>query len=267
MQQLLRSEIFRSRKRAQTWIMIALVLGLVILLYGGLTIAHIVRPSSDSIIDSLRLSNIYDNGLAIVSIVGSIVAIVYGSSLIGSEFSWNTLRPLLARARSRASLLSAKWLTVGIYTLVVSALGVLASMVSAVVGSLIAGEETGVSAGTVVDYVAVSLRVTGGLLPYAVMAMFIALLMRSNAAGIAIGIALSFVEPILFAILGQLSDIFDTIQKGGISWNTNRLMIYGGDNDITLSNVWASTGAVAVWIALFMALSYWIFGRRDVTSG
>lgn len=267
MQHLLRSEIFRSRKRAQTWIMVAIVLGLDLLLYVGLTIAHFARPDSQDVLDSLKLSNIYDSGMVVISLIGSIVAIVFASSLIGSEYGWNTLRPVLARARTRSSLLSAKWLTVGIFTLVVSALGVLVTMTAATVGSLLAGEGSDVTAGTLVDLIAVTARFTAGLLPYAALAMFLALLMRSNAAGIAIGIAFAFIESVLFLLLRQLSDVFETIEKGGISWNTNRLMTLGGDNNITASDAWASTGAVAIWVGLFVVLSFWFFNRRDVTSG
>lgn len=267
MHHLLKSELFRIRKRAQTWIMIALVLGFVLLFYGGFIIAHLARPESQNIIDTLKLENIYDNGLAIVALIGSIVAVVFGSSLIGSEFSWNTLRPLLARARTRASLLTAKWLTVAIFIVVLSALGVLLTMVSATVGSVIAGEGSDLAAGSLIDFVAATSRVWVGLVPYAALALCLALVMRSNAAGIAIGIALSFAEPILFAILGQLTDVFRTIEKGGISWNSNRVLTYAGDNNTSMSDAWVSAGVVALWVALFAAFSYWIFNRRDVTSG
>jgi ABC-type transport system involved in multi-copper enzyme maturation permease subunit len=267
MQHLLRSELFRSRKRAQTWILFAIVLGIDLLFYGGFIIAHFARPDSQNIIDTLKLENIYDNGIAVVSLIGSIVAVVFGSSLIGSEFGWNTLRPVLARARTRSTLLTAKWLTVAIFTVALAAVAVLLTMVSAAVGSTLAGEGAGVAAGTLIDFVAVTLRLALGILPYAALAMCIALVMRSNAAGIAIGIALAFAEPILFALFGSLTDVFKTIEKGGISWNTNRILTYAGDNDITLSNVWTSIGVIAIWVALFAAVSYWIFNRRDVTSG
>lgn len=267
MQHLLRSELFRSRKRAQTWILFTIALGFVLLFYTGFVIAHFVRPESQNVIDTLKLQNIYDNGLGLFSLIASIIVVVFGSSLIGSEFGWNTLRPVLARSQSRASLLTAKWLTALIFTAIVSALGVLFAMISATIGSILAGEGSDVAASTLVDFVSASLRFTAGLFPYAALALFLALLMRSNAAGIAIGIAISFVEPLVFGLLSAITDIFDTIQKGGLSWNTNRVLTFGGDNDITASDAWVSFGASAIWVALFVGLSFWIFNRRDVTSG
>ena len=97
--------------------------------------------------------------------------------------------------------------------------------------------------------------------------MFVALLMRSNAAGIAIGIAYGFVEPVVFLLLSQVSGVFDTIKKGAIYWNTDRLFTLGGDNDVTTRDAWISAGVLALWVALFVAISYRVFNRRDVTSG
>jgi ABC-2 type transport system permease protein len=267
MERLLRSEIFRARKRAMTWILVAIVVGIEVLFYGGMTIAHFVRPNNQDVLDSLRLATIVDNGLSLIALIGSILVAVFASSLIGSEYGWNTLRPLLARARTRSSLLTAKWLTVLLYVAALSAIGVLVTMTTATIASLVAGEGAGWSLSTIVDAVAISGRFVAGLLPMAALAMFVALLTRSNAAGIAIGIAYGFVEPVVFLLLSQLSDVFDTIKKGAIYWNTDHLFTLGGDNDVTAGDAWLSAGVLALWVALFVAVSYRVFNRRDVTSG
>jgi hypothetical protein len=50
-------------------------------------------------------------------------------------------------------------------------------------------------------------------LPIAALALTFALVTKSNAAGIALGVVYAFVEPIVFALLGALSDVFDSVQK------------------------------------------------------
>lgn len=267
MEGLLRSEVFRARKRAQTWTLVAIVVAIEVLFYGGMTIAHFVRRDNEDFLDSLRMATIEDNGLSLIALIGSILVAVFASSLIGSEFGWNTLRPLLARARTRSSLLTAKWLTVLLYVATLSVIGVLVTMTAATVASLVAGEGVGWSPSTIVDAVAISGRFVVGLLPMAALAMFVALFARSNAAGIAIGIAYGFVEPVVFLLLSEVSGVFEAIKKGTIYWNTDRLFTFGGDNDVTARDAWLSAGVLALWVALFVAVSYRIFNRRDVTSG
>ena len=84
---LLRSGVFRSRKRAQTWTMLAIMAGLVLPLYGGLTIAAFVRSDPSGVKEAFRLSDIYGSGLVIVSLIGTIIVVVFSSSLLGSEYS------------------------------------------------------------------------------------------------------------------------------------------------------------------------------------
>ena len=50
---------------------------------------------------------------------------------------------------------------------------------------------------------------------FAVIAFAVALLTRSNAAGIAIGIGISFVEPLIFQLLMLVSDTFERVQEYG----------------------------------------------------
>jgi ABC-type transport system involved in multi-copper enzyme maturation permease subunit len=250
-----------------TWILIAIVVGIEVIFYGGMTIAHFVRPNNQDLLESLRLATIEDNGLSLVALIGSILVAVFASSLIGSEFGWNTLRPLLARARTRSSLLTAKWLTVVLYVATLAVIGVVTTITAATIASVVAGEGTVWSVSTIIDTVAISGRFVMGLLPMAALAMFVAVLTRSNAAGIAISIAYGFIEPVVFLLLSQVSDVFDTIKKGAIYWNTDRLFTLGGNNDLTARDAWLSAGVLTLWVALFVAVSYRVFNRRDVTSG
>jgi len=177
------------------------------------------------------------------------------------------MRDLLTRARKRSDLISAKWLTAGIFVVFISLISVVLTMVSAIVATSITGDETPISASIVVDAFAITARIAMSLLPFAAIALFLALLLRPNAAGIAIGIAILVIAPIILALVGALSDVFKSIQKGGVTWNTDRIFKFGGDNDLVARDAWVSAGVVSIWIAVLVVLPFWIFNRRDVTSG
>lgn len=264
---LLRSELFRVRKRAQTWSLLIVLVALEVLLYGIMVIVSFVSSDPSNVNDNIRLPKIYDAGLIVLALAGSILAIIFASSLLGSEYGWNTLRPLLARSKSRASLLTAKWLTVMLYTFVLVGTGVLTTMIASVVSSLIVGESSGLSGSTLIDFIAISARYFAAFIPYAALAMLLAVVTRSNTAGISIAIAVNFLESGIFGLLGVLSNVFHTVEKGGLARNSSQIAMYGGDNDVTRSQALVSTGVVAIYVIIFVVVSYRIFDRRDVTSG
>ncbi|HRA46804.1 MAG TPA: ABC transporter permease [Thermomicrobiales bacterium] len=265
---LLQSELFRIRRRAQSWIMIAISVGLVGLLYVGFLIAHLVKPDSINILNNLRVDNIFNNGLIVPQIVAPILAVVFGAGLIGSEYSWNTLRPLVARSRSRFSLQMAKWVTLGIYTLALTVLTIVSTFVFAMLGGIFSGQGAGVTGSTLIDIVAISARYSMALLPSAALAYALALIFRSNAVGIAGGIAITMLEPIIFLLLGVISGTFKSLEKGGMAFNITRLMSYGGSNDnSSATQVWTSAGILALWIVVLMVGTILLFRRRDITSG
>src|SRR4028119_98182 len=130
----LRSELFRLRKRPQSWIMPLLASGF-ILLYYGIGYAQYRSGNEADRLDIRRsvqqLSSIFENGMQIWRVVALIMIIVVASGLIGSEHGWNTLRPLVARSSSRAELLAAKWITVGLYAIFMVIVGVVVSLLAA----------------------------------------------------------------------------------------------------------------------------------------
>lgn len=267
MMNLLKSELFRVRKRPQAWIMIAILVFFQIALYAGLVIASFVQEDPTSAERNVRLGRLWEIGLIPTQIAASIMLVVFASSLIGNEYGWTTIRPLVARSRSRSALLSAKWVTVFLYTAVLIAAGVLTAALSSVAGSAIVGVEAGLSAGRVVDVVVTIGRYSFGMLPYAALAFMLAVLARSNTVGIVLGIALQLLEGTIFSLLGAVSDIFDTIQKGGIVWNVNRLVLLGADDDLTARDATVSLGVLLIYIAVFVLISYRVFNRRDITTG
>lgn len=268
MLQLLRSEIFRLRKRPQAWILALIMVLAVGTFYVALAIAAAVVSDPADAKDSLELANIFDNGMQIASLVGFILGVVMAAGLIGNEYSWNTIRPLLARARSRSALVSAKWITVGLYAAGLFVVGLIASIGFSVVTSALVGNSTGLSVDLLGEWVTDFGRILMSQLPYVALAFCLALITRSNAAGIAVGIGLAFLEPAVWGLLGLVTGAFDTVHKLGLEYPSTLLFNMNTDaGSATANEAWGAAATLAAWIVIFVGLTYYFFNKRDVTSG
>lgn len=262
---LLRSELFRLRKRPQTWLLLLIAFVLTAFLYSGFAIGSRVTDPQDSaeLQDVLIFPNLDEFGLSIgLGFFGSVMIVIVAAGMMGNEYGWNTLRPLAARARSRVSLLTAKLVTAMLYNLAfMAALAVLIAGLS-IAGSALAGIDAQVSGDAIVDAARYTGKVVVANLPYVALAFMLATLARSNAAGIAGTLGVSFIEQPVFQLLKLASDIFDSVERYGIAYNLNALLFpeLGGGTTRAVVILLAYTG-------LFSAVAYAIFLRRDVTSG
>lgn len=268
MHHLLRSELFRLRKRPQSWVLFLIMF----LSTGGLYIAFAIAASlsseTDGARDELVLPKVFQAGMQSGSLVGFILIVVMAAGLIGNEYGWNTIRPLIARSRSRGALLTAKWITVSLGTVALFLFGLIVAIVFSAVTSVIAGNFEGVTGSLLGDWLVSFGRLLLSNAPYAAFAFTIALVTRSNAAGIAVGLGLAFVEPLIWALLGLLSDRFDAAAEFGIAHNSSVLTNMNGHNALVSSGeAWRAATLTTVYTAIVVAISYAVFRRRDVTSG
>lgn len=262
---LLRSELFRLRKRPQTWLLLFIAFALTALLYAGFAVgSRVTDPQdADELRDVLTFPSLDDFGLSIgLGFFGSVMIIIVAAGMMGNEYGWNTLRPLTARARSRSGLLTAKMVTAFLYSaLFMAALAVLIGGLS-LLGSAIAGVDAQVSGDAIADAARFTGKVVLVNLPYVALAFMLATLARSNVAGIAGTLGVSFIEQPIFQLLKLASGIFEDVERYGIAWNTNTLLFPDNGDEVT--------GPVLVllgYTVLFGAISYATFLRRDVTSG
>jgi len=262
---LLRSELFRIRKRPQSWLMLVLAAVFVALIYGGMTVGTFFANAQNAtdLRETLAFDNLRDFGLSFNSLFGGIMLAIFAAGAFGNEYSWNTIRPLLARARSRTSLVTAKLVMVFLYGLVFTVSLAVLTVVMSFVSTLVANGNwnfSGEELGKVAAYI-VGLFVTN--LPYLALAVLVGMWTKSNAAGIGVAIGISFIEPVLFMTLRAVNDVFDTIEKGGLNWNVQEVL-YRWSNS---QQNWISVGVLLLYTVIFVALTYRIFLRRDVTSG
>jgi ABC-type transport system involved in multi-copper enzyme maturation permease subunit len=268
MMHLLHSEIFRLRKRPQAWILALIMVLAVGAFYGSLAIAATVMSDPEDTKESLVLPNIFENGMQIVTLVGYILTVVLASGLIGNEYSWNTIRPLVARSRSRSALLSAKWITVFLYSSCLFLVGLVTTIAFSSVSSAVVGAFEGVDAALLADWVLGFARVLVSQLPYVALAFSLALITRSNAVGIAVGIGMGFLEPAIWGLLGLVTDAFDSVRKFGLEYPSTLLFNMNSEmEDVSTGEAWRAVATLAVWVVILVSATYYFFNKRDITSG
>lgn len=261
---LLSSELFRLRKRPQSWILLAIAFLLTSLVYGGFVVGARLTSGDDQadLSEVLTFPQLEGFGLSIaLGFFGSVMVIIIAAGMMGNEYSWNTLRPLVARARSRSGLLTAKFLTLLIYTVLFTAALTALTAGLSLVGSALAGVDAQYSTDILGDAFLFAGKSTYVNLPYLAFAFLLATVARSNAAGIAGALGLSFIEQPILELLALASDVFETVQEFGLTYNLNAVVGFS-DGDATRGAI-----ILAVYTAIFVGLSYWVFLRRDVVSG
>ncbi|HEV2529895.1 MAG TPA: ABC transporter permease subunit [Thermomicrobiales bacterium] len=260
---LLNAEIFKAVKRPATWIMLV-ILALIVAAFYAIVYFAVDDPATDL---SLRPTEIVNNGYAIGANIASILVIVFAAQLMGSEYGWGTIRALASRASSRSALIVSKLILLAGYTLLTLVVTAAVAIISALVFSAIAGNETSIPGDAWVDYAQAIGRYMLANGVYAVLALVITILSRSTAAGIAGGIALSFLEIAIWEILAAITDVFQTIREYFLGYNVQGLAAAATDQQVDDFDITRGVIIVSVWLIALLAISFYVFRRRDITSG
>ena len=115
-----------------------------------------------------------------------------------------------------------------------------------------------------------------GLMPYAILALFLSVLTASSSMGIAFSLAYYFAESILVAILGGLFDWFSNVTDFLLGPNVTAWMTEagtrttGGDAALfplqDLPDQLHAFLVVAAYIIVLGAAAFWLFHRRDIAG-
>jgi len=160
--------------------------------------------------ESVTLPNIIPTILGVAASLGRVLMVILGATIAGNEFTWGTARHLIGRTRDRLAFVSGKLVVLAGLVLVLLIAGLLAGTLS---GS---GITPMVRDGITWDFLTPGLFLrlplallltTLTVLPYVLLAFTIALITRSTAAGLSIGLLTLLIgEPILAQILASLSE-------------------------------------------------------------
>jgi ABC-type transport system involved in multi-copper enzyme maturation permease subunit len=268
---LLRSELFRLNRRWMPRVLLLIVVAGVVLVYLliWLSFATAEGGDVDEIGDDLTVAQAAGTGLDIVYFFATIVGVIMGASIVGTEYGWGTIRAILPRARSRLAFIAGKLAALALFDLVLVVVGYLAALAMSGIISAAEGLSND-SGGNVLGEALTAIgRSVYVLLPYTALAFVIAVLTRSNAAGIAIGLVVLFAETIVLSIVTELTDLFDWLDDLLISENVDAIVASNAGRTASndLPNPWLAALILALWIAGFAAVAIAVFQRRDVTSG
>ena len=231
----------------------------------------------------LRLPGSLGGGGSYVANGGLLLFVVLAGALIGSEYSYSTLRLSLARGVGRGTLLAAQ-----VIALALLALGLTAGMLllSALVGALgsALGLASAVPAGgglvlgeIVVYWLALALNIW----VYGLISVWIGTLSRSVAGAIAGPLVFLVIEVVTINLLTALQfapftspllKALGQIPNYLLGTNTNALMTLAGDGPYPFSSGRAPVGVAHALIvclaycALFIGVSYLALRNRDVTE-
>ncbi len=197
-------ELHKLRYRPMTWVIFGMITAM---LSGLMTLGYIVtrtmqRPpgvSLDEHVESFLFPGVFQEGFSIIGGFGFILVVVIAAAIIGSEYSWGTVRVLVGSGVPRTRLLAAKLVTVLLVTTALTLTGFVAFTMTSLGISLLGGHAINTSwldGAAVVDLSLMIARTIFTLLVPALLAFTVAVLSRSLAAAIAVGIGFMIAESI-----------------------------------------------------------------------
>jgi len=285
---LLRSEVYRLRRRFMPWVLLLLIVvagvGFYVVVYASLQ-AQVEAMRSGAIpsqpgaeeamretLEAMRPDRVQSFGVQIVSGLGSVMLIVFAASHVGTEFAWGTLRTLLAHGAGRTTFLGAKLLSTALFAALFMFVGIVAAILgSYVVQAIAAGETRGVDLGAVANSAG---RAYYTFLPYMALASLIALWARSAGAGIAAGLVVLLTEGLVAQLLVSLNTDYAKIVNYGLSRNTSALTRVVTTTSATpepgfstLPDQGQAAIVLAIYTVVFLALAFWRLRTRDITLG
>jgi len=293
MRTLIAAEFFKLRKRMMTWVVAGLTVGLIVLLYSvmwsistraGTFLSNSQRFSYQEVRRGLFLQAGVPFALAIIAQFGTLLAVILASGAAGSEYAWGTVRLMATSSSGRLKLISARLIVVCALVAGIVLLAVVAALVySAVITQLNGGADFGF---LTVAFVRTQVYAFGRTLlvmaPFVALAFAAAVIWRSTLAGVGTGLAVAFLEPLVSGLM----------RIGGSPWRDIPNYLIDSNRDVILAQNRLPAGLpdfgqasarelrnrgahsveeaaliLLLYAAAFIAISFYVYRRRDITSG
>ena len=266
--QLTRWEWFKLRRRWVPWILLGFAVVVSQLFF------WLAATLGDDLSYQSPAENIA-NGLGVASFMGPFIAVILASVVVGSEYGWGTLRPILSRGAGRWPFLMSK---VSV-TLLCTAAGLLILAVIVAVSGFIAEavltpdpQAEGYDSISWLDLLALYGRSVYAFLPYIALALFAVVLTGSNGIGSGIALGYYFIE---LAVLTPILGIFDWSDRvfafllgpNVTAWQSldpetdGNIATIGGISDMAHGFI-----IVTVYVVALGAAAIALFLRRDIAG-
>ncbi len=198
---LLAAEILKLRRRWASYLVLGLLIALMALIY--LLVGLSAGATSGGATTFLRFPSSYAFINQFVFGLGSLLAVAYAAAIAGADWNWGVFRVVVARGESRARYVAIKYIGVAIFLV----LGILIAYLAGIVLTYLVGAMTGVAVGdplTGGGAEALARSLGWGSLVVAERAAIgfaVAMLLRSQLAGVVTGIVLFIGEQILATVV------------------------------------------------------------------
>lgn len=271
-------EWLKLLKRPMTWIVFLFLVpgtaGIFVLSYLSVVLSN-TDPELRAInLEGRLLPGGIMNSVEIAGVLGGVLMVILAAGLIGSEYGWGTIRPLVASGASRSKVFLAKFVTLTEVIISFVLLAIAAGWLASFVLTVIEGQP--ITVGTVdadwlIDLGLSIARTAFVIFVSATIAFSVAFVTRSLAAGIGIGIAWTILEQVLSLFLERLGKIGEVIRDLLISSNTSALMMRNGFGPSEFSPSvppeYQAVGILALYCILLLGFAWLVFRRRDIASG
>lgn len=310
-------ELYKIQRRLMPKILLPIAAFIVIIVFSFITLGAFLAGSSPNCIPSangqtqhctartsaertdiitivsepLRLPSSLTTTVSVIDFIGLILLIILIGVVVGGEYGAGTIRVLLTRGPTRTQYLLAKILA----TLACIAITILILLPLGIILGALYNLSTGISVDFtfltgdwIVHAIAYILLEVLKLFAYTMIALWLATLGRSTAAGIAGGIVWWFLEGLLgtiltalgFIISGPAGDFLKAVPDYFLGNNIGALLTEQR-NSLTSSVQSASTSAsttastipdwrawlvIVVYLAVFLGTTWWVSLRRDITN-
>lgn len=202
------AELLKLRRRWATYVVLGVLVGLMALVY---LLIGVLNPRDSDGGPGIGLILRFPNAYAVINQfvfgLGSLLAVAYAAAIGGADWTWGVLRVVVARGEGRSRYVIAKAVGIAIVVilgvLIAYGAGILFTFGAAALASIGTGSALGPTA---TDTLWKSLVLgTFVLLQRAAIGYAVAVLTRSQVAGVVVGIILFLGESILATILTVMS--------------------------------------------------------------
>jgi ABC-type transport system involved in multi-copper enzyme maturation permease subunit len=298
MVRLIQTEFFKVRKRRMPWVLLGIMIVLMALfqfgMYGGYRSLESIsedRPvqaqghqeALDQIGNLLSLPRATEGIFSMFQSAGGFLLVILVGSVVGAEYAWGTVRTSIIRGMGRDRYLLSKLATLLLLTLAGLIITFVFGFIFAVGTTLLleGSIDWGFLGGLYIPRVLAMFGRTWFVLAVPIsMAAMVAVLARSSAVAIGVGIAYPIIESIVVSILAGIAGWGETVREYSIGYNISAVMALnamGGrytSTGINLGNVpgglvpafWRTASLLVGYGLAFLVVAFYSFRKRDLTT-
>lgn len=209
---LIGAELLKMRRRTMTWVLLVTLISVMafVLLVVGSLLGSMFAGFNDGfggVLPEIQFNAVYSLAGELVFGLGSLLVIIYAGGIVGGDYSWGVLRNAFSRGESRIAYALAKAAALAIVVTIGAVIAFLLGEVMILIAASSARLDLGspFSADALTDLVKALGMGLLVLFERGAIGFAVAILLRSQVAGIVVGVVLYIAEPFISNILTLLS--------------------------------------------------------------